>query len=73
LEKIGNALEMIEKINGYRYNLKGEKDKDIGVLAQDIIEILPEAVYTQNSYYKVDYIKLIPLIIEAIKELKEEL
>ncbi len=45
------------------------KGKQIGVIAQDIEKILPEAVLTNSEGIKsVDYVKIIPLLIEAIKE-----
>jgi hypothetical protein len=58
---------------------------DVGVLAQDVQKILPEAVelapFDRNTdgtsksgenYLMVHYEKLIPLLVEAIKELKAE-
>ena len=47
---------------------------DIGVIAQQIIKILPEVVETRtNGYMAVRYEKIIALLIQAIKELKDEL
>jgi len=44
------------------------------VIAQEIMEVLPEAVTTRdNGYLAVRYEKLMTLLIEAIKELKEEI
>lgn len=46
---------------------------DTGVIAQEIVEIMPEIVVTrENGYMAVQYEKLVPLLIEAIKELKNE-
>ena len=46
---------------------------DIGVIAQEIEEVLPEIVATRDNGYKaVYYEKLVPLLIEAVKELKAE-
>ena len=46
---------------------------DIGVIAQEVEEVLPEIVSTRDNGYKaVYYEKLVPLLIEAIKELKSE-
>jgi trimeric autotransporter adhesin len=46
----------------------------IGVLAQDVEKVLPELVQTDGDGLKsVDYIKLIPLLIEAIKEQQKQI
>ena len=45
------------------------KGNDVGVIAQDIVKILPEAVHKrENGYLSVKYEKIIPLLIEGIKE-----
>ena len=53
----------------------GYEDKvQVGVSAQDALNVLPESVSPapiDSNYYTVKYEKFIPLIIEAIKELKE--
>jgi len=47
-----------------------DKRKDFGFLAQEIKEVFPEVVSLDSttSYYSVNYVKLIPVLIEAIKE-----
>lgn len=68
---IDSPLEKLENINGYYYNWKDGKDKStqVGVIAQEVEEVLPEIVSTDDDGYKsVDYSKLAPLLIEAIKE-----
>ena len=43
------------------------------MIAQEVEEVLPEVVQTRDNGYKaVKYEKLVPLLIESIKELKEE-
>ena len=76
LEKIENSLDKVEKINGYTFNWNDKSDqntevRDVGVIAQEVEEILPEVVIDRVDGYKaVYYEKLIPLLIESIKELK---
>lgn len=86
ISSIKNALEKINKINGVTFDWKqpyidergGEdgffvRKHDIGVIAQEVEEILPEIVATKDTGIKaVNYEKLIPLLIEAIKELSSE-
>lgn len=76
---IDNALDKINKISGYTFNwneLAEDKDqtlREAGVLAQEVEEVLPEVTITREDGYKaVRYEKLVPLLIEAIKELSEK-
>ena len=83
---INDALTKLNTLRGvtYTWNDKYLKDKtedemkyikinQVGVIAQEVEKILPEAVTTrENGYKAVDYQKLIPLLIEAIKELSAE-
>ena len=73
-----NPLEMIDGLNGVNFEWKenpsGYKGKDIGVIAQDVQKIIPEAVRTgANGQMQVNYEKIIPLLIECIKELKAKI
>lgn len=79
---IENALDKIVKIGGYNYvwNDKAlqmyptRTPEDVGVIAQEVQAVLPEAVIErENGYLAVDYDKLIPLLIESVKSLKGEL
>ena len=91
LQVIPNALEKVSKLTGYTYNtnalgkqlLNNENDNDIkvGVIAQDLQEVLPQAVKfapfdrdaegnskSGENYLTVQYEKIVPLLIQAIKE-----
>jgi hypothetical protein len=77
--RIPNALDKVSAIGGYTFKWNEiAKDKDLsvreaGVIAQEIETVLPEAVKTREDGYKgVDYEKLVPLLIEAIKDLRAE-
>ena len=87
---IENALTKLNKIGGYSFdwtddyiekesNGKGEdgyffRKHDIGVIAQELQEILPEAVAEKtDGYLGVRYEKIIPLLIQSIKELQLEI
>ena len=78
---IPNALDKIDKINkigGYSFDWNEDKQDiykgtDIGVIAQEIEEVLPELVITrENGYKAVKYDKLVALLINGINELREE-
>lgn len=75
---LNNSLANLIKINGVRYDLRKEEfpernfsDKSqIGFIAQDLENIFPEVVFTDTDGYKsVDYARLTPVLVEAIKEL----
>lgn len=74
--KITNALDKLDKLTGIIFEwdeASGKTGKDYGVIAQEVEKVLPEAVTTRDNGYKaVNYDKLIPLLIEAIKELKDK-
>jgi hypothetical protein len=77
VEPITESIKKISKIRGVRYTWKNtpfssDKDKkgdDIGFIAQELKEILPEVVFgNEKIYYRVKYPDIIALCIEAIKE-----
>jgi hypothetical protein len=75
IKNIPNALAKVLKIGGYEFDwisnveLHGHEGHDVGVIAQEIEEILPELVQTRESGYKaVKYDKLVALLIEGMKE-----
>lgn len=77
--KIKNAKEIIRKLGGYSFNwnkLAGDREGkfDYGLIAQEVKAIVPEAVYVgpDDGYYGIITEKLMPFIIEAIKELNDE-
>ena len=76
---IQNPLEKIKKIGGYTFEwipskgIHSNKGDDVGIIAQEVEEIIPEIVTTRDNGYKaVKYEKLTPLLIEAIKELSKK-
>jgi len=75
--RIENPLEKVGKIGGYEFDWNDKQEtytgKDVGVIAQEIQEVLPELVTERdNGYLAVKYEKIVPLLIESIKELKQE-
>lgn len=82
IHPIENALHKVSLISGNTFDWKSDPEltilhgfegRDVGVIAQEIESILPEVVTTRDSGYKaVKYEKLVPLLIEAIKELTDK-
>ncbi len=74
-EPIENALEKVDAINGYTFNYidSPEKGRVPGVIAQELEQVLPEAVYeTTDGKKAVRYDNTVALLVEAIKELKQQ-
>ena len=75
VEPLQGALAAVEHIRGVRFDWNDKQDvyegHDIGVIAQEVEEVLPELVhYREHSDSKaVDYVKLTAVLIEAVKEL----
>ena len=81
IESITGAVAKVCKLSGFTYEFN-ETGKGLflpdgrhsGVSAQQVLEVLPEAVACRpDEYLTVKYEKLVPLLIEAIKELKTEI
>ena len=76
ITQLDNSLQRLLRINGYQYYwIDSSHDKSIqtGVLAQEIEKEMPELVRADEAGVKsVNYNGLIPYLIEAIKELKQE-
>ena len=80
IKKINSPLEKISQISGVEFDwiedepLHGNKGHDVGVIAQEIELVIPEAVQTRESGMKaVQYDKIIPLLIESIKEQQKQI
>ncbi|RJQ38787.1 tail fiber domain-containing protein, partial [Candidatus Microgenomates bacterium] len=77
-----NSLDIINGINGVTFNLNTQEDetkKTLGVIAQDVLKVLPEAVFSFNNsetgeqFYGVHYEKLTALLIEGVKQQQGEI
>ena len=71
-----NGLDIVNKINVYDFKWKSSNDRMDGVLAHELSEILPYAVRGKKDGEEmqgVDYSKIVPVMVQAIKDLKAEL
>ena len=69
----GNTFDWKELTQEETKTIHGNTGKDVGVIAQEIESILPEAVTTRDSGYKaVNYEKIVPLLMEVVKTLTQK-
>jgi hypothetical protein len=70
---IENALGIIEKLDALSFNWKNNGNKAFGFIAQDVQKILPNIVSETKEYKAISYIQIIPILVQAIKELKAQI
>ena len=78
---ISDALSKVNKLNGVYFKwiqdepngLLFDTERHVGVIAQEVLHVLPEVVTNihDDKYLGVDYAAMMPLIIEAVRELDE--
>lgn len=79
IAKIDNALDKVSKLSGNVYDLQlpnGDTKPSAGLIAQEVQEVLPEAVTTDNdkdALLRLNYNAVIALLVESVKELKAEI
>ena len=73
-------MDKVNSISGVEFDwvpntqIHGNVGHDVGVIAQEIEKVLPEVVTTrENGYKAVKYEKIVPLLIEAIKDLQRQI
>ena len=82
IENIPNALDKVNQLNGFYYypneiaqGYGYKKKKEVGLSAQEVEAVLPEIVDkapVSDKYKTIQYERVIPLLVEAIKELKAD-
>jgi len=78
---IESPLEKIMQIDGVQYEMNVDDfsqnnfipGKQIGLLAQNVEKVVPEAVHEVDGYKGVDYAKLVPLLVESIKAQQKQI
>jgi hypothetical protein len=86
LDPLDSALDKVDKLTGYNFDWRNNDsvmphkrgNTDIGVIAQEVEQVLPNAVKEfadghSKGYKSVSYDKLVPLLIEAIKDLRKKI
>lgn len=73
LREIDDAIERLKGLTGYEYTMTDTNRREYGVVAQDVQGVAPLAVEVQSDgTLGVAYTRLIPLLINAVKNLAAE-
>lgn len=75
VETISGALDLVSAMRGVRYTRIDNDKRGVGVIAQEVLEVVPEVVQQgvgDDDTLSVAYGNLVGVLIEAIKELKSE-
>jgi len=76
IKTLPDALSKVQQLRGVSYDLKDSGKHEIGVIAEEVGQVVPEVVsYEQNSKDAtgVDYSRLTALLIEAVKQQQREI
>jgi hypothetical protein len=78
LKKISNPLKKLSVISGYEFDWNEHDERngqhDIGLVAQEVKQVLPEIVEEKaNDTLGVKYDKMIPLLVECIKDQQKQI
>jgi len=77
ISTLTDAGTLLKQIRGVRFDWLRDGSSDIGVIAQEVYKVMPEAIVsttgsgTNGGMLTVAYTKIIPLLIETIKDLQK--
>lgn len=71
VQPIDNALSKIEKSRGVYYTRIDTGIREVGLIAQELQKVLPEAVHG-DEVLGIDYGRVVALLIEGIKDLSQQ-
>ena len=75
IEIIKEPLEKVKGLNGVGFNWRESNESDYGLIAQQVKAVVPEIVKGDETkeYLSVDYAKIIPILVEALKHQQKEI
>ena len=73
VETISNALDLVNRMRGVFYDRIDTGEAGIGVIAQEMEEVIPEVVIPSDGMLTVAYGNLVGVLIEAVKELSAKI
>tara|TARA_Y100000004_G_C8958280_1_gene431924 strand:+ start:7832 stop:9370 length:1539 start_codon:yes stop_codon:yes gene_type:complete len=72
IQVVDNALDKVMSLRGVSFDWKESKETSFGVIAQEVEQVFPELV-REGSPKAVNYNGLVGILIESIKEMKQEI
>jgi len=74
IERINNGIDIINNINPVSFNWKSSGKKSYGVIAQEIEQLIPEAVSTNIEGNKhVNYTQIIAFLVDAVQDQQRQI
>ncbi|MGH7597842.1 MAG: tail fiber domain-containing protein, partial [bacterium] len=76
IKTLNNALDKVQRLRGVTYNWKADGKHDVGLIAEEVGEVIPEVVDFEangKDAKSVDYARLVAVLIEAVKEQQKEI
>jgi hypothetical protein len=72
IKPLESQLEIVSKLNPVSYNKIGQEEKEIGFIAQEVEEFLPELVFEDDGLKSLSYSRMNAVLVKAIQELKAD-
>ena len=69
---IADALAKVQALTGVTFTMTGSDTRQMGLIAQDVQAVAPEAVIEAEGVLRLAYGNLVGLLVEAIKDLAQE-
>jgi len=79
VERIADPIDKVKQLDGITFEYKKDGSRSTGLIAQQLLEVLPEVVYetddleTGETHYAVRYGQVVGLLVEAVKELTQRI
>jgi hypothetical protein len=73
IETLENSSWAIGQLRGVRFEWRDTGARDIGFIAQEILDVIPEAVVTRSGELYVSYDKVVPYLVESVKTLMKRI
>jgi len=74
ISKINQATEIIKELEGVSFNWKSDGVRDIGLIAEDVFDVVPEVVKLENGIIEgIAYDHLVSVLIQGFKEQQNQI
>ena len=73
IRPIENSVALVQRLQGVRFDWLENNKPSLGLIAQEVEEVIPELVETDNGIKSVSYSNMIGVLVEAIKEQQNQI